>query len=160
MASDDLRIGRERDVQARCTAAGIWARGVTERDQLAEPATAEEKLPAIEECLSAAGASLYLAWRGGAAVGFMIVVPREDALEICFLGVDPSGWGAGVGARLLRHVDDLAHDTGAKSLELWVLESNERARKLYERMGWSRTDDLRTQLPAGRVERRMTRTPG
>ena len=150
-------IEPDESIDGRRAAAGIWARAVSRRDRVVEPATAEEKLPVIQEGLSAPSATLHLARRGEDAAGFIFVVPRGDVLEIRFLAVDPAGWGGGVGSDLLRYADDLARAGGARSLELWVLESNERARRLYERAGWSETDDLKTQVSSGRVERRLVR---
>ena len=45
--------------------------------------------------------------------------------------------GRGVGSALMDASDALARNEGAKTITLHVFETNERARKLYERKGYS-----------------------
>jgi ribosomal protein S18 acetylase RimI-like enzyme len=65
-------------------------------------------------------------------VGFVTV--REDELEQIF--VDGSARGAGVAAALLRHGEEAI---GVRFAKAWlaVAEGNSRARRFYERQGWS-----------------------
>ena len=56
--------------------------------------------------------------------------------EVMTLYLDPSVWGRGAGAMLLKEsVEELAR-AGCRLATLWVLETNARARRFYERMGW------------------------
>ena len=95
--------------------------------------------------------------RVGNVVGFALAVPQGESLEVLYLGVDPEVWGAGVGARLLRHLDDYASSKAHGELELWVIAHNERAIALYERAGWQATDEVKIRSAAGRLERRFVR---
>jgi GNAT superfamily N-acetyltransferase len=45
--------------------------------------------------------------------------------------------GAGLGRALLERATEEMLDAGFAAARLWVLESNERARRFYERAGWS-----------------------
>lgn len=45
--------------------------------------------------------------------------------------------GAGIGRILLERATDAMRTAGFVAATLWVLESNERARRFYERAGWS-----------------------
>jgi GNAT superfamily N-acetyltransferase len=67
----------------------------------------------------------------------------EGAGELYSLNVDPPHWGGGAGPALLAEVDRrLAadHDVAV----LWVLPANARARRFYEREGWSVDGEERT----------------
>jgi GNAT superfamily N-acetyltransferase len=79
---------------------------------------------------------VWLAVAGdGALLGLMVLA--EGWLEQLYL--DPAEAGNGLGARLL----DLAKQRRPGGLQLWTFESNVRARRFYERHGFSveeRTD--------------------
>jgi len=141
------------------TAAGVWARATARRDGLTEAAAIDDKLPEIRSSLLRDGTSLHVARRRGNAVGVALAVPQGESqsLEVLYLGVDPEPWGAGVGARLLRHLDDYASAKAYGGLELWVIADNERAIDLYERAGWQATDEVKIRSSAGRLERRFVR---
>ncbi|GLW31937.1 GNAT family N-acetyltransferase [Actinoplanes regularis] len=156
MDTSAIKIVRDGGVESQRAAASIWARATAERDNLLGPAPLEEKLPGIQHRLSTAGSSLHVAHLRGEAVGFVLVVTGEAVLELVYFAVDPESWGAGVGRRLLTHVDDLARLAGIGSLELWVIDDNERAIQVYERSGWTPTEDLK--ISAGRLERRLVKS--
>jgi GNAT superfamily N-acetyltransferase len=56
--------------------------------------------------------------------------------EIRSLYVDPSVQGGGLGTALLEAAADELQTQGSTVLVLWVVEGNDRARRLYERRGW------------------------
>lgn len=64
--------------------------------------------------------------------------------------VDPTMWDAGVGTALHHAaIADLA-GRGFATATLWVLEDNVRARRWYERLGWTQTSGRKaTFAPAG-----------
>lgn len=86
-------------------------------------------------------------------MGFTLFAPRERTLEVFYLAVDPGAWGGGVGSHLLLSVEEHARELGRDTLELWVINDNERAIRVYERAGWVGTDEV--QRDAGRLERRF-----
>jgi GNAT superfamily N-acetyltransferase len=137
--------------------AAIWARAKACRDQDPEPATVEETMPGIRRRLSIDGAKLLLARRDGHPVGFTLVAPRARTLEIFYLAVDPDAWGSGVGTRLLVSAEDHAREIGRQTLELWVINDNDRAIRVYERSGWVGTEEVKRDTPSGRLERRFLR---
>lgn len=61
--------------------------------------------------------------------------------------VRPDAWGSGAGRSLLVAACASLRSGGFGSATLWVLDSNERARRFYEAMGW-RADGR------GKVDRR------
>ncbi len=80
----------------------------------------------------------------GCVVGFALL--ENESMHRLF--VLPEFWGKGVAARLHDEALDVWRNLGVVEARLWVLEENERARRFYERHGWS-DDGMRepTQFP-------------
>jgi len=81
---------------------------------------------------------------GGAIVGFVSVGPTPDEDDpppgtgaLFALYLHPDTVGAGAGKTLLEHGEAQLRDEGFTRATLWVLETNERARRFYERRGWA-----------------------
>ena len=55
----------------------------------------------------------------------------------------PDGWGSNVAPALHEAVVDSIRAAGAATAHLWVLEANARARRFYERLGWSENGTTR-----------------
>jgi ribosomal protein S18 acetylase RimI-like enzyme len=99
-------------------------------------------------------AATFLAWRDGAAVGAVTVLDYQESHQHGFPGaahlvamwVSPAARRLGIGRRLVKTALDHARSAGAPSAVLWVFQDNERARGLYERMGF-RPTDLRNSRP-------------
>jgi GNAT superfamily N-acetyltransferase len=100
------------------------------------------------------GESVLVAEGDTGVLGFAHVCPSRDADaaeacgEISAIYVDPSAWGTGIGRQLMdaaiaRLVDD-RYVTGT----LWVLVTNQRARRFYESTGWI-TDGAAKTEPIG-----------
>jgi GNAT superfamily N-acetyltransferase len=60
----------------------------------------------------------------------------EGAAHVSGLAVEPTRWGAGLATALLAFVEAEVRRRGFWLLRLHVLEGNERARALYEHLGW------------------------
>lgn len=95
--------------------------------------------------------AVWVADHHGAIVGFAAF----DGTQLHHLYVLPGAQGAGAGARLL----DVAMEAGVR--ELWVYAENARARRFYERHGWTLVpgsemtgEDWRPRVPGVRYERR------
>jgi ribosomal protein S18 acetylase RimI-like enzyme len=92
----------------------------------------------------------FVAEEGGRIVGFVGVGPSRDADgegELYAIYVDPSAWGSVAGQALIDAARDWLSDRYAEAT-LWVLEDNPRARRFYERNGWS-VDSRRTEVLRG-----------
>ena len=152
------RVRAEQGRTAVRDAAAMWARATARRDRLPVAPSLEDKLPGIESALAHDGAQLLIVRPDGKALGFALVAPREDVLEVLYLAVDPDAWGTGIARQLLTH---LRHHSATvnKPMELWVIADNTRAIAAYESAGWSPTSDLKVRNCAGRVERRYTLFP-
>ncbi|HSL09750.1 MAG TPA: GNAT family N-acetyltransferase [Actinomycetota bacterium] len=87
--------------------------------------------------------SVVVALDGDRVIGFASVGPTRDddpppgTGEVFALYLVPEVAGTGVGEALLRRAEARLRETGFVRATLWVLETNERARRFYERCGWS-----------------------
>jgi GNAT superfamily N-acetyltransferase len=81
---------------------------------------------------------------GGRLVGFAAfgiaadpATSPEGSGEVHAIYVDESVAGTGVGRELFAAATDGLRELGYPSAFLWVLATNERARRFYEKAGWS-----------------------
>ena len=86
--------------------------------------------------------ALLVAEDEGAIVGFLACLgaPQRRTRHRfnVVIGVAKSHWGQGVGAGLMRLMDEWAKEKDRKKAELTVVASNERAIRLYEKNGFVR----------------------
>lgn len=111
----------------------------------------EERLGQHRAALESPGPHrTWVAEEDGRVVGFAVTGPSQDADadertgELYAIYLDPDRFGAGIGKRLLDHALADLRERGFRTATLWVLETNERARRFYEREGW-RADGLSTR---------------
>ena len=103
---------------------------------------ARERFWATELSVLPADRRPWLAEASGEVVGFASVGPSNDegmlptSGEIYCIYVLPDCWDRGVGRSLLGHAEHDLLEHGYDIATLWVLESNERARRFYEVAGW------------------------
>ncbi len=72
----------------------------------------------------------------GEAVGYLVAWFVVDELQIATIGVKPEWQGRGIGTLLMIAAIKWALAKGASSITLEVRPSNERAIKLYEKLGF------------------------
>jgi GNAT superfamily N-acetyltransferase len=81
--------------------------------------------------------------------------------ELMALYVDPAHVGTGVGRLLIAAAWERLRGLGVAGALLWVLEANARARRFYERDGWSFDQGCRTETfgrqPVRQLRYRRTR---
>ena len=101
-----------------------------------------------------------VAVRGGVVVGFVTV--RDDELDQLFL--DATARGTGAADALLRAGEEAIAAAGHRDAWLAVVATNARARRFYERNGWSDGGDFVFQadtadgtfdVPCRRYEKRV-----
>jgi mycothiol synthase len=82
-------------------------------------------------------AGLFVAEREGNIVGFHWTKVEDDLGEVYVVGVDPTEQGSGLGtsltARGLRHL----HDSGIRTVDLYVEGDNDPALAVYRRLGFT-----------------------
>ncbi len=82
----------------------------------------------------------FVAEHGGEIVGFVAVGRSRDPGtdgELFAIYVHPEHWGTGVGRELIEAGEEELRRLGHQDAILWVLDDNPRARRFYERAGWS-----------------------
>ncbi len=84
---------------------------------------------------------IWVALRGADILGTVSAVPRDDSLYVRSMAVDPAARGSGVGRELLRRVDEYAALHGFERLYLSTTPFLSDAIRLYEKCGFTRTDN-------------------
>ena len=79
--------------------------------------------------------------------GLAGVYVEDGVADLVSMWVRPDARGRGVGESLVRAAAGWGKDHGHGTLHLWVTESNEPARRLYERCGFAATGQ-RQPLPS------------
>jgi GNAT superfamily N-acetyltransferase len=78
----------------------------------------------------------------GHVLAFAVTGPSEDAdaepttAELYAVYLVPERVGTGIGRQMLQHLTQDLRARGFLAATLWVLETNERARRFYEIAGW------------------------
>lgn len=150
-----LKIDSGGGAEAIREAAAIWSEATALRDGTLTARKVEELIPGVRRRLSLDEAELLVARSSGHAAGFTLYAPHQDTLEIFYLAVRPDAWGRGVASQLLREVEKRAREMDRRILELWVIDDNARAIRVYEKNGFVRTDDTKYDSSSTRTERRL-----
>jgi ribosomal protein S18 acetylase RimI-like enzyme len=85
---------------------------------------------------------MWVAEDDGRPVGFAVSGKSQDAdaeertAELYAIYLEPDRMGTGAGRALFEHAVDDLRERGFRAATLWVLETNERARRFYEIAGW------------------------
>jgi ribosomal protein S18 acetylase RimI-like enzyme len=96
---------------------------------------------------------VFVAREGGAPVGFVVLRPRGVAGSpyLASIAVDPGARGRGVGSALLAFVEQRFRPAH-RHLFLCVSSFNDRARRLYERVGFSQVGEFPDYVIEGASE--------
>jgi RimJ/RimL family protein N-acetyltransferase len=110
--------------------------------------TVAQRLPMWRQILNdPAQTALVVEDETGRIVGWCTVAPSRDADadgELWGIYVLREAWGTGAGTALMAAGTDVLGELGYREAILWVLEDNPRARRFYEREGWT-LDGLRKE---------------
>jgi len=99
-------------------------------------------------------ATILVAEVNGVIIGFAAVTrttdgePEPGTGALRSLYVEPAFWGTGAGRALHDRALISLVELGVAQATLWVLDDNRRARRFYERRGWSADGGLRTEWEA------------
>jgi ribosomal protein S18 acetylase RimI-like enzyme len=93
-----------------------------------------------------------VAFRDGDAVGLANLAVRGEDGWVGGVGVMPSARRGGIGETLMRALHDEAQERGLRRVWLEVIEANEQAFLLYEKLGYTVTRELEVWSLAGEQE--------
>ena len=112
------------------------ARAARWRELLGAPKEGRRRLVAIDDTAT--------------LVGFAMVGPARDEAgdrgELYAINVTPAAWGTGAATALLAAATRALAELGHREAILWVLRANARARRFYQREGWSMEGDRRDTI--------------
>jgi GNAT superfamily N-acetyltransferase len=66
----------------------------------------------------------------------------DEWAHLHLLATDPDHWGRGAASSLIAHLDLVLTEAGHHHVALWTQRDNLRARRFYERRGWTRSRRL------------------
>jgi ribosomal protein S18 acetylase RimI-like enzyme len=124
---------RVRDVRVRALADAPFAYGSRLNEEQDQPESF------WRERLERQAAATFLAIDGDETVGLVrtFVAPGDvTSAELVSMWVAPHARGQGVGRQLVAAVVQWAQHHDATSVQLWVTETNDAARRLYESCGF------------------------
>jgi len=96
----------------------------------------------FRQILSSGVGRMYLAALNGKSVGLLYLLSEGDSVRIEALLTVPEVWGKGVAAALMTQA--LADASSYKEITVWPFAQNHRARRFYEKHGFSPTGKTRT----------------
>jgi GNAT superfamily N-acetyltransferase len=116
--------------------------------KLDELAPLEGRIARFREGIAAVppGMRLLVAEREGRIVGHATVVVDDTRAELSALYVVPEEWGSGVAAALHEEAVAGMRELGGTEATLWVVEGNTRARRFYEREGWTADGETKSSM--------------
>ncbi|MEQ1833886.1 MAG: GNAT family N-acetyltransferase [Candidatus Eisenbacteria bacterium] len=96
----------------------------------------------MEETFDLSVAHSHIAWRDGRSVGVAMLGLRGDRGWVGGMGVVPEARRSGLGEQLMTRLIGSARTAGVRRLGLEVLQGNDGARLLYEKLGFRPTRRL------------------
>jgi ribosomal protein S18 acetylase RimI-like enzyme len=102
--------------------------------------TVDARLAQWKRILAAGQSDVFVAAADGLIVGFVSTGDSRDAdaaAELFAIYVLPEAWGTGAGSALMRAGIEAMRLRASGDAVLWVLDDNPRARRFYEREGWT-----------------------
>lgn len=109
--------------------------------------------PAIAAQLEREGYLYYLVEAAGEMAGYVALVPRQadSRLQISKLYLRKPWRGRGLGSAILARIAAISEELGYTRLYLTVNKHNARAIAAYEKLGFTRTGELVTDIGGGFV---------
>ena len=93
------------------------------------------------------GQSIWIVEDGERIVGSVAIVKfSERAGQLRWLLLDPEVRGQGIGRRLVEEALDFCRDAGYSSVFLWTVNTLPVAAKLYQSVGFRKTEELTHEL--------------
>lgn len=122
-------------------------------DEFLAALSSDQRIPQWERGLSENRYDVVLALAGQSVIGFSAYLQSRDADartaytgEVSAIYVLPDAWNSGAGKALLMKSEEGLRAKGFSEVFLWVLDSNERARRFYERRGYTPDGAEKTEL--------------
>lgn len=102
-----------------------------------------ERIALWTRVLAEGESQTFVAEADEAIVAFVNLRPSRDegadpsTGEVVAIYAAPEAWGTGAGRALMAAALDELRQLGFADAVLWVLDTNDRARRFYERAGWA-----------------------
>ena len=140
-----IRVARPVDahgIAALHVASWRWAYRGLLADGVLDALSVDERAAMWSELLADDGVAVLVAERDGLLAGFASAAPSRDddatpgTGEVAAIYLAEAEAGTGLGRDLFSRIQEELRSRGFTRATLWVLETNARARRFYEREGW------------------------
>jgi len=126
------------------------------------------KVSSWESFITAAQNQVFVIEDTSSIIGYAHVCRSRDEPdsavgEITSMYVVPTQWRKGLGSALLRVAEEWLRERSHRSITLWVLEANTRARRFYERFAYALDGSSKVHPKSGLFEvryRKLVRDDG
>ena len=115
--------------------------GILSDDIIAKYTVFESCRAMFAQILSSGIGTMYLATLNGQPAGLLYWLPRQENIRIEALLTVPQVWGKGVAAALMQRL--LADGAAFRAVHVWPFAENHRARRFYEKHGFSPSGNTR-----------------
>jgi GNAT superfamily N-acetyltransferase len=126
----------------------VWDQATAAREgrPIPDELTRPDRLDRLAELFGKPGAWACTATVDGRLAGFTIGsalidpgtnIASESSDLLAYVMTSPEYWGKQIATRLIEWAIWRARQSNKQTLELWTLVDNERARRLYERLGFA-----------------------
>jgi len=138
-----------------------WAYRGLMADSVLDGLSADEGVEGWRRGLARQDRWTWIAACDGVSCGFAATGPATDAAagpgtaEVYAVYLEPERVGSGVGRELFETAVRNLRDVGFSRALLWVLDSNERARRFYEAAGWTADGAVKDEEWYGHVIREV-----
>lgn len=107
-----------------------------------EGETLEETVGVLTGAMSGAygewlPAASFMALEGDEPVGAALTAKQDEVPFIAFIFTRPDRLGTGIASRLIGRICQALAEDGHETIDLWVNPANDRALRLYRRLGFS-----------------------
>ncbi|MDP8962293.1 MAG: GNAT family N-acetyltransferase [Actinomycetota bacterium] len=141
---DDGPVIRVAGREAAPALALLWVRAEARRKGETIPSDVDASaVDALRSRLDSYGAVAVVAVEAGEPVAGCFATqalehdePVHGRAHVSGISVMPERWGEGLGRHVLARLEGVLLDRGYDAAQLIVLETNDRARRLYELAGW------------------------
>lgn len=104
----------------------------------------QKQLDIAKEALNSNTSNIFVAVEDGEFIGYIELTEQKDYFTgekqgyVSAIATSPNNEGKGVGKKLMQKAEEWTREKGLKVLVLEVFQNNERAIKLYEKLGYNK----------------------
>lgn len=150
----ELRVcSSDEDIRALAAlATEIWHEyfvSIITKEQIDYMVEKFQSYPALKKAIEEEHYTYFLAYEGGATIGFCGVKPEQDRLFLSKLYLHQNARGKGLSSILLKQAISFAREQGKKAIYLTCNKFNQHSLDVYRAKGFRDIDSVQTDIGRG-----------